>query len=135
MKQGVAVIIVNSEGKILLQHRDEHAPHGKNTWSLWGGGKESDETSVEAAARELKEELAIVVDQHLFKPWKNVVLSRDGIQQIEVSVFELYDGGNFTYELCEGDDLRFFTRREASMLPLDYVTQIVFEDYSCCKDL
>ncbi len=61
MTYGSAIIIKNSEGKILLQHRDSNAPTDKNTWAMWGGGKEGNETPVETAMRELQEELTILV--------------------------------------------------------------------------
>jgi 8-oxo-dGTP pyrophosphatase MutT (NUDIX family) len=129
MKQGSAIIIKNSKGELLLQHRDNNAPTDKNTWAMWGGTKEGDETPVETAARELKEELNIEVEENHLNLFKVYVITFDNLKQKEVSVFELQDEGDFKYELCEGDDLKFFSPQEIKTLQLDSVAGPILADY------
>jgi 8-oxo-dGTP diphosphatase len=129
MKYGSAVIIKNKERQLLLQHRDVNAPTDKNTWAMWGGGKEGEETRLETAIRELNEELGIVVRENQLNFFKNFVISRDGINKKEVSVFELVDEDGFTYELHEGDGMRFFSKEEIDSLPLDFTAGIVLAEY------
>ena len=133
MTYGSAIIIKNTDGKILLQHRDKNAPDDKNTWAMWGGGKEGDETPVETAIRELNEELAIAVQENQLHLYKKFIIVRSKMEDKEVSVFELQDEGNFKYELHEGDDLHFFSPQEIMTLPLNFVARPVLTDYFAIK--
>ena len=65
VRVGVGIIIRNGN-KILLGHRcknkeDTGGIIGRDTWSLPGGKQEYDETLLEAAAREVKEETNLVI--------------------------------------------------------------------------
>lgn len=53
---GVRAVILDSEGKILLQHRKDNS-----LWGLPGGSVELDETAFEAIKREVKEETSLEV--------------------------------------------------------------------------
>jgi len=56
---GVGVIVLNPRGEVLMGRRK--GSHGAGTWSIPGGWMEHNETFIEAARRELKEE----TDLHL----------------------------------------------------------------------
>ncbi len=59
-KRDVALIVlVDNEGRIILQLRDEKAPRFPGYWGFFGGGIKPNETPVEAVKREIKEELSI----------------------------------------------------------------------------
>ncbi len=62
MKSVVMIGLVDPQGRLLLQERDEHAPVEPNKWCLVGGGVEGDEGSAAAAQRELAEETGLVRD-------------------------------------------------------------------------
>ncbi|GAB3860326.1 hypothetical protein GCM10028801_22980 [Nocardioides maradonensis] len=53
------VILVDDEGRVLLQERDEHARIAPDKWGLCGGHLEQDEVAVDGAVRELAEETSI----------------------------------------------------------------------------
>lgn len=57
-----AVAVVDRRGWILMQERDEHAPHDPERWGLTGGDLEPGEDFRAAAIRELAEETGLVVD-------------------------------------------------------------------------
>lgn len=59
---GAAAFIVNEEGSVLLVRHT----YGRLNWELPGGGAESDESPVETALREVREETGLdVVAHHL----------------------------------------------------------------------
>ena len=53
------VVLVDREGRILLQERDEHAPIDPEKWGLAGGHVEAGEDFEPAAYRELEEETGV----------------------------------------------------------------------------
>jgi NDP-sugar pyrophosphorylase family protein len=54
---GVSAILINSEGHVLLQHRDDNPSiRYPGHWALWGGTIEPGETAHAAACREILEE-------------------------------------------------------------------------------
>lgn len=57
----VLVLLVDRQGRILMQHRDEHAPVAPNQWSAPGGHLEPDEEPEAGARRELLEETGLRV--------------------------------------------------------------------------
>lgn len=65
IKVGIGVLIKN-EGKILLGHRvslkDTGAIHEPGSWALPGGKQEFNETILECAKREVKEETNLDID-------------------------------------------------------------------------
>ncbi len=55
----VNLAIVDGEGRLLMQERDEHAPYSPDAWAMPGGGIEAGESPQQAAVRELEEETAL----------------------------------------------------------------------------
>ena len=53
------MILVDAEGRVLLQERDEHAPIDPDRWGLSGGHLEPGESPEEGAYREVEEETGV----------------------------------------------------------------------------
>jgi 8-oxo-dGTP diphosphatase len=62
-KRGVSAILVDDQNRVLLQLRDDKPDiYCPGQWCLFGGGVEPGETPLQAFVREVREELAIVID-------------------------------------------------------------------------
>jgi 8-oxo-dGTP diphosphatase len=60
IERRVAVVfLVDPEGRLLMQHRDQHAKVSPNQWAMPGGKIEEGETPEEAARREVLEETGL----------------------------------------------------------------------------
>lgn len=64
-----AILLVDRAGRVLLQHRDEHAPRAPLRWGCVGGAVEAGETPEEAAYRELLEETGFDLAPGALEPW------------------------------------------------------------------
>jgi 8-oxo-dGTP diphosphatase len=68
----VGVMLVDADGRLLLQHRDAHAPVSPNQWTMPGGGIEPGEDPEEAGRRELLEETGLRVAGPLALFWSGM---------------------------------------------------------------
>ncbi|MBB5867123.1 8-oxo-dGTP pyrophosphatase MutT (NUDIX family) [Allocatelliglobosispora scoriae] len=74
------VLLVDADGALLMQLRDEHAPIAANQWGFPGGQIEAGETPVEAAHRELLEETGLSVGE-LLPFWSGMRPFEDGVER------------------------------------------------------
>ncbi len=66
--RSVGVILFNSSGRIFLQFRDAHVRVEPYTWGFWGGRIDSEDKSpVDAAIREVKEELGLAIEADMLE--------------------------------------------------------------------
>jgi 8-oxo-dGTP pyrophosphatase MutT (NUDIX family) len=64
------VILVDPEGRVLLQERDEHAPIDPDRWGLAGGHLEPGESPEEGAYREVEEETGVRLAPGTLSPYR-----------------------------------------------------------------
>ena len=64
------VLLVDDEGRILLQERDEHAPIDPEKWGLAGGHLEPGEDPEAGAYRELEEETGVRLAPGTLEPFE-----------------------------------------------------------------
>ena len=76
MTEFSVVVLVDPQGRLLLQERDEHAPISPEKWGLVGGHVEPGEDVEPAAYRELEEETGIRLPPGTLRLWRDEV--RDG---------------------------------------------------------
>jgi mutator protein MutT len=125
MMKGAKIILVNSNGEILLNHRDKN-PNIANPdkWSLFGGGVEKGESVDAAIVREVKEELGFELENFsFFRKYKFD-------DELERYVFiGFIDKELSELELGEGDDMGYFSIQDAMKLDLSPQTRIYLSDY------
>jgi 8-oxo-dGTP pyrophosphatase MutT (NUDIX family) len=74
------VILVDPQGRLLLQERDEHAPIAPDQWGMVGGHVEEGEDFEPAAYRELEEETGVRLERGTLTLWRDEVHTFEGGQ-------------------------------------------------------
>jgi 8-oxo-dGTP pyrophosphatase MutT (NUDIX family) len=117
-QHGVKCVLTDGEKVLLVRHT-----YGKPEWDLPGGGLKRAEHPLDAARREMEEELGVRLDS-----WRDIgfVASSDYHRHDAIYCFQAeLDGTPLTLEPAEIDAARWFSR---SSLPADsgrYVKRIV----------
>ena len=70
MKRFSVILLVDPQGRVLLQERDEHAPMSPDTWGMVGGHVEDGEEFEPAAYRELEEETSVRLPPGGLRLWR-----------------------------------------------------------------
>jgi 8-oxo-dGTP diphosphatase len=117
--------LVDERGWLLMQERDEHAPVDPNKWGLVGGAVEADESTADAARRELAEETGIVRDDLV--PLGTYVLPCSLHGEDQVAVFTARTSlTDSDVECAEGRQIVFVEPHELERLDLtDSARQVV----------
>ena len=64
------ILLVDADGRVLLQERDEHAPLSPEKWGMVGGHVEDGEDFEPAAYRELEEETGVRLEPGDLRLWR-----------------------------------------------------------------
>lgn len=121
-RHAVRVIVRDSHGRILLfRTRDVAEPEQGEWWELSGGGLDGDETHVQAAVRELREETGLVITEADVAPpnWRRTATFRyrrgRRLQHEQIVLVNLgrpggaiETAGRLDYELEDYVDFRWF---------------------------
>jgi 8-oxo-dGTP pyrophosphatase MutT (NUDIX family) len=81
MTRLVNILIVNRQGQLLLQERDEHAPRCPDQWGAPGGHVEAGEDYEAAAYRELAEETGVALPGGSLRLWREEVFRYESEQK------------------------------------------------------
>ncbi len=63
-KLSVHVYFLNEKGELLIQKRNKNLKRNPSKWAFTGGAVDLNETSIEGAIREVREELGIIIDRN-----------------------------------------------------------------------
>lgn len=122
----VSVLIVNREGRVLMQHRAASAAVSANQWSLPGGKIESGELPVDTVRREMMEEAGITLTEVVPVDVRTrpSVTTADAL--IEVHMFcAATDAVQDDVVLGEGQAMVFMSPDEALDLDLGVTARVV----------
>ncbi len=122
--EGSAVLLVDREGRVLLQQRDDNVPPaGAGRWAIPGGRAEGDEDPLATALREFEEETGARLEQlrHFgtYAPWRDAWMKR-----FVLHLFVAQDDvPREAVQVLEGVDFQYYDPGDAVALPLNPVTQ------------
>lgn len=71
------VVLVDADGRVLLQERDEHAPIDPDRWGFVGGHVDPGEDDEQAAYRELAEEAGVHLAPGTLTLWREALVWHD----------------------------------------------------------
>ncbi|MEZ4180154.1 MAG: leucine--tRNA ligase [Candidatus Doudnabacteria bacterium] len=123
---GVGAMLLTSDGKFVLQRRDQNASKDPYKVAFFGGGVEGDETIENALLRELKEELSLDIEFSNFKYFHSYTLKKD-----QKNVFgQLFVANNIDaqkLDLNEGAKIEILTAEEVLNHPdtTNFVKEVV----------
>lgn len=107
---GAAILVINEENEILLQHRTDN-----DSWGFIGGSMELGETFENTAKREAFEEAGIVIDEmELFNIYSGIEMynrypNGDEVYNVVALFRAIKYKGEITPDGIESKDLRFFS--------------------------
>ena len=118
--QAVAIIVLNDQGEVLLQLRDSDPNIAfANFWTLPGGVVAANETTEEAARRELLEETGLSSDLAHWKFYRRESKNRKFL--IEQHIYTCQTQQDISeMVLGEGQALQFFKQEELPGLSIAY---------------
>ena len=128
--RGVSAIPVNSEGKILLQLRDNRPDlNYPNCWTTLGGAVEAGETFDEAIRRELLEEIEIDLPVKLWKIQNYAVELKGKQYSVESHVYVgRIDLPVSEIKLNEGQALGYFGLDDLTKLQIGFNFEPMFRE-------
>ena len=111
-REGVAILFVNPEGRVLLRLRDDEPGLAfPGQWDTIGGAVESSEAPLETAIRETSEEIGLELLEPIFwRTFESVVLLHIYAAPLDVPEAEI--------ALTEGAGVGWFSLEAAQALPL-----------------
>jgi 8-oxo-dGTP pyrophosphatase MutT (NUDIX family) len=77
------VLLVDAQGRVLLQERDEHAPIDPDRWGLSGGHLEPGEDPESGAYREVEEETGVRLAPGTLEPFKTFEVFHPGYGSVD----------------------------------------------------
>ncbi|HET7072387.1 MAG TPA: NUDIX hydrolase [Nocardioides sp.] len=77
------VLLVDAQGRLLLQERDEHAPIDPDRWGLSGGHLEPGEDPESGAYREVEEETGVRLDPGTLEPFATFEVFHPGYGSVD----------------------------------------------------
>src|SRR3989344_1712553 len=107
------ILIEKEDGKMLFQLRDNNPKiKNRNCWSLFGGGINNGEQPIDAAIRELKEELGLTIKKEQLRP---------------LAVFLGIKKRNYLFKLRLHKEIKKLNLNEGASMDFFTISEILFK--------
>ena len=119
---GVDAIIVNDEGKVLLEKRALHMNNYPGCWGLPGGWVEWGETGEQAIIREVKEELGVEIEVVRFvgRYYDTPGIIPNKTRFALPHICKIVSGDPTAFQKEEVEEIRWVNPKEISNLKMAY---------------
>lgn len=110
---GQGVLIFNDKGEVLLMKRGKNSKNEVGWWSKPGGEIDYNETAMEAAKREIKEELDVEIDIWGYSMHTDHIIKEDGQHWIAINFLgRIKSGEPKIMEPHKCDEIEWFSLNE-----------------------
>lgn len=129
-REGSCVILIDREGRLLLQQRDDDGPpEGYGRWTIPGGGREGGEDPRATALREFEEETGVRLER--LRAWRSVT-TRDypGLRNEPLHLFFADDAvAEDQIEVREGLAFRYHAQEAIAGLKMNPPIRAILGDF------
>jgi ADP-ribose pyrophosphatase YjhB (NUDIX family) len=128
---GVAVLVSDEQGRLLLGRRGKQPNYGK--WVIPGGGVKFGEGITETALREIKEETGLTIDPVPGRPRVVEIFDESGNEHRIIMFWEARPVDDATIKPASDLlDARFFRKEELAELDISPVVKPVLCEFGWC---
>lgn len=123
------VLLITLENHIIAMHRDDNPKiTNPGCYGIFGGAIEDEESPLEAAVREIKEETNIQVSPEDFEPFNVYEQKRDNLPTpAKLHVFVLRDINPATLKIYEGQGIKIL--KDSSSPNISKDVKVAFDDW------
>jgi 8-oxo-dGTP diphosphatase len=124
------VVLIDPQGRVLLQQRDDdRPPAGYGRWAIPGGGREGEESPRETALREFEEETGVRLERLRFY----ATVTREAAPDLFVDRLDIFFADDEVprerIEVNEGLDFQYWSPGEAEGLSMNPATRRMLNDF------
>jgi 8-oxo-dGTP diphosphatase len=136
-KRTVSALLVNARGQLLLQLRDDKPSlRFPNHWTTFGGAVDAGEHPDDAMRRELREEIALTPQMHLWKMILQAVTYRGEPCILENYVYVgALDCDPQTLTVHEGRRAAYFSAADLDQIPIAFGFELLFREFFALREV